>query len=61
MRNYIRLFKIIESKHKGFIKKVIFISLLLGLLPLFNIIAPKLIIDEYNGLRRFEVMFALLF
>ena len=58
MRNYIRLFKIIESKHKGFIKKVIFISLLLGLLPLFNIIAPKLIIDEYNGLRRFEVMFA---
>lgn len=58
MRNYIRLFKIIESKHKGFIKKVIFISLLLGLLPLFNIVAPKLIIDEYNGLRRFEVMFA---
>lgn len=58
MRNYIRLFKIIESKHKGFIKKVIFISVLLGLLPLFNIIAPKLIIDEYNGLRRFEVMFA---
>ena len=58
MHNYIRLFKIIESKHKGFIKKVIFISLLLGLLPLFNIIAPKLIIDEYNGLRRFEVMFA---
>lgn len=57
MRNYIRLFKIIESKHKGFIKKVIFISLLLGLLPLFNIIAPKLIIDEYNGLRRFEIMF----
>lgn len=57
MRNYLRLFKIIESKHNGFIKKVIFISVLLGLLPLFNIIAPKLIIDEYNGLRRFEVMF----
>ena len=57
MRNYIRLFKIIEDKHPGFIRKVIFISLLLGLLPLFNIIASKLIIDEYNGLRRFEIMF----
>lgn len=58
MRNYIRLFKLIDDKHNGFIRKVIFISVLLGLLPLFNIIAPKLIIDEYNGLRRFEVMFA---
>lgn len=57
MRNYIRLFKIIEKYHKGFIAKAILFSLLMGLLPLFNISAPKLIIDEYNGLRRFDLMF----
>lgn len=57
MRNYIRLFKIIEKYHKGFIAKAILFSLLMGLLPLFNISAPKLIIDEYNGLRRLDLMF----
>lgn len=59
MRNYIRLFKLIEKYHKGFAAKAVFMSLLMGLLPLYNIVAPKLIIDEFNGLRRFNIMFGL--
>lgn len=57
MRNFIRLFKLIDKNHKGFIKKTIILSLLTGLLPIFNVIAPKLIIDEYQNLRRLNIMF----
>ena len=52
MKNIIKLFKEINKYNKGFILKVILTSLILGILPLFNIFAPKLIIDELMGDRR---------
>lgn len=59
MSNYIRLMKLIDSKEKGFIKKSIAYSIILGILPLFRMVAPKLIIDEFNGARNLNVMLAI--
>ena len=59
MHNYLKLIRLIDSKEKGFTRKTVFYSILLGLLPLFRLIAPKLIIDEFNGQRRVQVMLVL--
>lgn len=56
MRNYIRLIKLVNTKEKGFTRKTIIYSILLGLLPLLRLVAPKLIIDEFTGARRLNVM-----
>ena len=57
MSNFLRLFKLIDQYHKGFVRKSIIFSILTGLLPIFNVIAPKLIIEEYQRTGRFEIMF----
>lgn len=59
MHNYLKLIRLIDSKEKGFTRKTIVYSILLGLLPLFRLIAPKLIIDEFNGQRRVHIMLVL--
>lgn len=56
MHNYIRLIKLVNTKEKGFTRKTIIYSILLGLLPLLRLVAPKLIIDEFTGARRLNVM-----
>ena len=57
MKNLIKLFRLIDSKIPGFLVKTVVFSSLLGIIPLFNVIAPKLIIDEFNGQGRFKIMF----
>lgn len=52
MKNIRKMFKYIDSYHKNFTLKLIAYSLVLGLLPLINIFAPKLIIDELMGERK---------
>lgn len=52
MKNIRKLFKEIDKVHPGFSFRVIITNLILGLLPLINIFAPKLIIDELMGQRR---------
>lgn len=52
MKNIRRLFKEIDKIHKAFTLRVIITNLVLGLLPLINIFAPKLIIDELMGAKR---------
>ncbi|EEI83398.1 ABC transporter ATP-binding protein [Anaerococcus tetradius] len=52
MKNIIKLFKEIDKIHKAFTLRVIITNLVLGLLPLINIFAPKLIIDELMGAKR---------
>ena len=52
MKNIRKLFKEIDKVHPGFSFKVIITNLILGFLPLINIFAPKLIIDELMGQRR---------
>lgn len=52
MKNIRKLFKEIDKIHNGFTLKVIITNLVLGLLPLINIFAPKLIIDELMGAKR---------
>lgn len=49
MRNIYRLFRRIDQDYKHFTLKVCLTSIVLGLLPIINIIAPKLIIDELSG------------
>lgn len=52
MKNIRKLFKLIDTYHKGFTFRVIVTNLVLGFLPLINIFAPKLIIDELMGAKR---------
>lgn len=52
MKNIRKLFKLIDTYHKGFTFRVIVTNLVLGFLPLINIFAPKLIIDELMGTKR---------
>lgn len=52
MKNIRKLFKEINKVHKGFTFRVIITNLVLGFLPLINIFAPKLIIDELMGQKR---------
>lgn len=52
MKNIRKLFKEIDKIHKAFTLRVIITNLVLGLLPLINIFAPKLIIDELMGAKR---------
>lgn len=52
MKNIRKLFKLIDTYHPGFTFKVIITNLVLGFLPLINIFAPKLIIDELMGQKR---------
>ena len=56
MRNIIKLMKLMDESNKGFIIKTILFSLILGILPLLNVLAPKLIIDEFTGPRRLNLM-----
>lgn len=56
MKNLFKILKLMNEKNKGFLLKAISFSLILGILPLYNIIAPKLVIDEFNGARRFSIM-----
>ena len=56
MKNLFKILKLMNEKNKGFLLKAIAFSLILGILPLYNIIAPKLVIDEFNGARRFSIM-----
>ena len=59
MKNIIKLLKLINQRIPGFLFNSITMSLLLGILPLFSMVAPKLIIDEFNGSQRFAVMFGI--
>ncbi len=52
MKNIRKLFKEIDKVHLGFSFRVIITNLILGFLPLINIFAPKLIIDELMGQKR---------
>lgn len=52
MKNIRKLFKEIDKVYPGFTFKIMIANLILGLLPLINIFAPKLIIDELMGARR---------
>lgn len=52
MKNIRKLFKLIDTYRPGFTLRVIITNLILGLLPLINIFAPKLIIDELMGAKR---------
>lgn len=52
MKNIRKLFKLIDSYQPGFTLRVIITNLVLGFLPLINIFAPKLIIDELMGAKR---------
>lgn len=52
MKNIRKLFKLIDTYRPGFTLRVIITNLILGLLPLINIFAPKLIIDELMGQKR---------
>ncbi len=52
MKNIRKLFKLIDTYRPGFTLKVIITNLVLGFLPLINIFAPKLIIDELMGQKR---------
>lgn len=52
MKNIRKLFKLIDTYQPGFTLKVIITNLVLGFLPLINIFAPKLIIDELMGQKR---------
>ena len=54
MKNIRKLFKLIDTYHPGFTLRIIITNLVLGLLPLINIFAPKLIIDELMGQKRFS-------
>lgn len=54
MKNIRKLFKEIDKVHPGFSVRVIITNLILGFLPLINIFAPKLIIDELMGQKRFS-------
>ena len=54
MKNIRKLFKEIDKVHPGFSFRVIITNLILGFLPLINIFAPKLIIDELMGQKRFS-------
>ncbi|WP_306485468.1 ABC transporter ATP-binding protein [Anaerococcus sp.] len=54
MKNIRKLFKEIDKVHPAFTLRVIITNLILGLLPLINIFAPKLIIDELMGQKRFS-------
>lgn len=56
MKNLFKILKLMNEKNKGFLLRAISFSLILGILPLYNIIAPKLVIDEFNGDRRFSIM-----
>lgn len=56
MKNLFKILKLMNEQNKGFLLKAISFSLILGILPLYNIIAPKLVIDEFNGARRFSIM-----
>ena len=61
MRNILKLLKKINEIHKNFIKKFVVFSLIMGILPLFSIIAPKLIIDEIYGQKRLKIIFIIAF
>lgn len=61
MKNILKLLKRINEIHKNFIKKFVIFSLLMGILPLFYIIAPKLIIDEIYGQKRLKIIFIIAF
>lgn len=52
MKNIRKLFKLIDTYQPGFTLRVIITNLVLGFLPLINIFAPKLIIDELMGQKR---------
>lgn len=52
MKNIRKLFKLIDTYRPGFTLKVIITNLVLGFLPLINIFAPKLIIDELMRQKR---------
>ena len=52
MKNIRKLFKLIDTYHPGFTIRVVITNLVLGFLPLINIFAPKLIIDELMGPKR---------
>lgn len=59
MKNIRKLFKEINKVHPGFTLRVIITNLVLGLLPLINIFAPKLIIDELMGQKRISYCLSL--
>ena len=59
MKNIQKLFKEIDKVHPGFSFRVIITNLILGFLPLINIFAPKLIIDELMGQKRFSYCLSL--
>ena len=61
MKNILKLLKRINEIHKNFIKKFVVFSLIMGILPLFSIIAPKLIIDEIYGQKRLKIIFIIAF
>lgn len=59
MKNIRKLFKLIDTYQPGFTLRVIITNLVLGFLPLINIFAPKLIIDELMGQKRISFCLSL--
>ena len=59
MKNIRKLFKLIDTYRPDFTLRVIITNLILGLLPLINIFAPKLIIDELMGQKRISFCLSL--
>lgn len=57
MKNIIELLKVIEKYYKNFTIKIMGLNIIMGLIPLINIFAPKLIIDELMGEARLSYLF----
>ena len=56
MKNIIKLLKVIEKSYKGFTIKIMTLNIIMGFIPLINIFAPKLIIDELMGEARLSYL-----
>ncbi len=56
MKNIIKLLNLIEKYYKGFTVKIMGLNIIMGLIPLINIFAPKLIIDELMGEARLSYL-----
>ncbi len=56
MRNFLKVLNMIQKKKKNFLLLITIQSLIGGLLPLLNVIIPKLIVDELLSAKRMEVL-----
>ncbi|MFB0918744.1 MAG: ABC transporter ATP-binding protein [Clostridiaceae bacterium] len=56
MKNFLKVLTMIQKKRKNFLLLVAIQSLIGGLLPLLNVIIPKLIVDELLSEKRIEIL-----